>query len=122
MSTIRTTVGTLRRVVSRLLEAPRRKSYEFVIITREDPETGEEMEINVTYNISGRYYPATHVDPAEYAEIELQDATLADGTPVELTDYERAEATDLATEHVDQRERDNADLAAEYRYDMMRDR
>ena len=100
---IRTTVGTLRRAVARILKEARfNKTYPTVTIYRIDDtglEDEQELEtpIIVSYNVFGSYHAATRIDPEENPEIEIISAKFADGTPVELTQTEAEEAILMAT-------------------------
>lgn len=53
-------------------------------ITKEIDVDGECYEVEVSYEIVGKYYPATLTDPAEYPEAEwsLERAIDADGCEV----------------------------------------
>ena len=57
-------------------------------ITKEIDVDGEWYEVEISYQIVGKYYPATRTDPAEYPEAEwtLEKATDAEGN--EVTDKE----------------------------------
>jgi len=57
-------------------------------ITKEIDVDGEWYEVEISYQIVGKYYPATLTDPAEYPEAEwtLEKATDAEGN--EVTDKE----------------------------------
>ena len=57
-------------------------------ITKEIDVDGEWYEVDISYEIVGKYYPATLTDPAEYPEAEwtLEKATDAEGN--EVTDKE----------------------------------
>ena len=41
-------------------------------------DTGFDQAVEVTFNVNGKYYPATLTDPAEYPELEVLSVTYAD--------------------------------------------
>jgi hypothetical protein len=85
-----------------------------VSIDRYDEELEEEYLVEVEYRLVGRYYPATHYEPATYPEVEILSAELADGTKVVLTEKEQQYVTDYAHE--------NPEDDSDYRFELARDR
>ena len=54
----------------------RKETFEFVTyVQRTDDEGQYDADVNVTYEVDGEYYPATHDSPAEYPEIEILSVT-----------------------------------------------
>lgn len=74
-------------------------------ITKEIDVDGEWYEVEIRYQIVGKYYPATLTDPAEYPEAEW--------TLEKATDAEGNEVTDKATLQAIESELDRMGIAAE---------
>ena len=55
-------------------------------ITKEVDVDGEWYEVEVSYEIVGKYYPATLTDPAEYPEAEWSIERAIDADGCEVTD------------------------------------
>lgn len=55
-------------------------------ITKEIDVDGEWYEVEISYEITGRYIPATRIDPAEYPEAEWQVERVTDAEGNEVTD------------------------------------
>lgn len=99
---IKTTVGELRRAISRFLvtEAPTRRSSTSVIFERELPDESV-VEVIVDYSTVGSYMKATRDSPEEFPEVQLGGAFLEDGTPTQLTPEEEQYVLVLAQEDID---------------------
>jgi hypothetical protein len=99
---IKTTVGELRRAISRFLvtEAPSRRSSTSITFERELPDEST-VEVTVDYSTVGSYMKASLSSPEEFPEVELGGAFLEDGTPTQLTPEEKLYATALAQEDID---------------------
>ena len=74
-------------------------------ITKEIDVDGEWYEVEISYQIVGKYYPATRTDPAEYPEAEW--------TLEKATDAEGNEVTDKASLQAIEAELDRLGIAAE---------
>ena len=68
-------------------------------ITIEFEFLNRSIEVDVEYTISGNYIAATHFEPAEYPELELERITrIIKGQPVELNEMLTDEDFELITE------------------------
>lgn len=104
MGTIRTTVGALRRATRAMLaesfqdySSMKAHSHGSVMISYDDPVTGQECPTEVFYRILGTYSPADDESPEEYPEISVIGA-FCNGTSVKLDRAARLSAEDKAYE------------------------
>lgn len=110
MSTIRTTIGTLRRAINLHLISEMGRfrnnvddstvTIEREIPSHDNPDDWDVIEITVEYSAHGSHIPSSWDGPEEFPEVELGNATLADGTPVELTADEERRVIELAEEYI----------------------
>ena len=59
-------------------------------------DSGFDQEVEVTFGVSGYNLPATHTDPAEYAEVDLIEVTLAGICIIDQLSEEHIQAIEAA--------------------------
>jgi hypothetical protein len=88
-----------------------------------EKDNGDLVSLEITYNISGSYRPATRLEPEEWPELEVQTITDAvTSKEVELTDAEYEEVKVKAEEHYQEWSDDEDDRQADYECEIQRER
>jgi hypothetical protein len=54
------------------------------------------INLNVAFTVSGKYYPATHYEPAEYPEMEIHEIKVTDS---DINIYDIFRDTDIEEIH-----------------------
>ena len=88
-----------------------------------EKDNGDLVALEITYEISGSYRPATRLEPEEWPELEVLTITHAvTSEEVELTDAEYEEVKVKAEEHYQEWNDDEEDRQADYEYEMKKER
>ena len=88
-----------------------------------EKDNGDLVSLEITYEISGSYRPATRLEPEEWPELEVETITHAvTSEEVELTDAEYEEVRIKAEEHYQECSEDEEDRQADYEYEIQRER
>ena len=59
-------------------------------------DSGFDQQVDITFNVSGSNIPQTHTDPAEYAEVDLIEVTLAGICIIDQLSEEHIQAIEKA--------------------------
>jgi len=118
----------LREFMDQMSEAPVAVRYDFETTipnweepaSEDDDSWEEEVDVGVTYSVSGKYYPATLTQPEEHPEMdEIRVYDLATGTDItsQISPEVMKRIEERAWEDADTQEEPDPDYDRDYRYD-----